>query len=98
MKLRWRHRGKPHLPVESPMIRRNDARTAIHVAWFSFELVLAPFGVGIGILCVGAFDDDFEPLARDGAKCAVGIDQVQRLKAGVHELPAPKTIARRAPA
>ena len=80
------------------MIGRNDAGTAVHVARFSLELVLAPFGVGIGILCIGAFDDDFEPFARDGAKRAVGIDQMQRLKAGVHELPARKQIARRSPA
>src|SRR6266404_8473621 len=98
MKLRWRHRGKPHLPVESPMIRRNDARTAVHIAWFSFELVLAPFGIGIGNLCVSAFDDDFEPFARDGAKCAISIEQVQWLKAGVHELTSRKQITCRAPA
>src|SRR6058998_3579682 len=41
VKLRRRHRGKPHLPVEPPMIRRDDAGTTLHVAWFSFELVLA---------------------------------------------------------
>ena len=80
------------------MIRRNNARTAVDVARFSFELVLAPFSIGIGNLCVGAFDDDFKAFARDGAKRAVGIDQVQRLKAGVHELPARKQIARRSPA
>src|SRR5882757_3454829 len=98
MKLRWRHRGKPHLPVESPMIRRHDAWAAVHVTGFAFELVLAPFGIGIGNLCVSAFDDDFEPFARDGAKCAISIDQVQWLKARVHELTSRKQIARRAPA
>src|ERR1043166_5242951 len=48
----WRHRRKPHLPVESPMIRRHDARPSIHVTWFPFELVLAPFSIDIGNLCV----------------------------------------------
>src|SRR5437660_10810361 len=90
MKLRGRHRGKPHLPVESPMIRRNNARTAVHVARFAFEFVLAPFSIGTGNLCVSSFDDYFEPFARDGTERAAGIDQMQRLKADVHELSAEK--------
>ena len=98
MKLRGRHRGKPHLPVKAPMIRRDDAGTAVHVARFAFEFVLAPFSIGVGNLCVSSFDDDFEPFARDGTERAIGIHQVQRLKAGVHQLPAGKQIARRPPA
>ena len=70
------------------MIRRDDARTTVHVARFAFEFVLAPCSRCIGKLCVGAFDDDFEAFARDGAERTVGVDEVQRLEAGVHELSA----------
>src|SRR5213592_5063877 len=96
VKLRRRHRGKPHLPVEPPMIRRDDAGTTLHVAWFSFELVLAPFRRSIGKFGVRSLDHDFKSLARHGAERAVGVDQMQRLEARIHELSARKQIACRA--
>ena len=42
VQVRGRHGGEPHLPVELPMIRRDDARRTVHVAGFSLELVFAP--------------------------------------------------------
>src|ERR1043166_4785862 len=36
--------GEPHLPVEFPMIGRDDAGPPIYIAGFAFEFVLAPFG------------------------------------------------------
>ena len=43
VKLGRRHGGEPHLPVELPMVRRDDAGWTVHVAGFSLELVFAPF-------------------------------------------------------
>jgi hypothetical protein len=43
VQVRRRHGSEPHLPVELPMIRRDDARRTVHVAGFSLELVFAPF-------------------------------------------------------
>ena len=42
MQVRGRHGSEPHLPIELPMIRRDDARRTIHVTGFSLEFVFAP--------------------------------------------------------
>src|SRR4029077_11699497 len=34
VKLESRHSSEPHLPFQLPMIRRHDARRAVHVSWF----------------------------------------------------------------
>src|SRR4029077_458903 len=43
VQVRRRHGSEPHLPVELPMIWRDDAWRTVHVAGFSLELVFAPF-------------------------------------------------------
>src|SRR4029077_6832094 len=52
-------RGKPHLPVEARLMRRNPWRTAMQVAGLVLELVGLPLDA-----VVGSLDDDLRP--RDG--------------------------------
>src|SRR5262245_12403821 len=87
VQVRRRHGGEPHLPVKLPMVRRDDARRPVHVPRFSLEFVFAPLSGSIRKFCISAFDDDFEPFARDRAECAVGVHQMQVIEAGVHQLP-----------
>ena len=53
VQFRHRHGGEPHLPIQFPMVRRDNARAPLHITGFTFELILAPFrcpiqAVGIG--------------------------------------------------
>src|SRR5215471_3258881 len=90
MQVRRRHGRKPHLPVELPMVRRHNARRPFNITGFSFEFVFAPFSGSIIKFCVSSFNHDLEPLACYGSECAVGVDEMQRLEAGVHQLPTRK--------
>ena len=80
------HGCEPHLPVEFPVPGGDEGRAATRVAGFALEFVGAPGGVVARDSGVGAFEDDFVAVAGDAAEGAVGVDEMQRLEAGVHGL------------
>jgi len=84
------HRCEPHLPVEFPVVRRNDARTTLRVAGFALELVRAR-----RLTVVAPFDDDFVTVPAHAAERAVGVDEMERLETGIHHLTRGDEIERR---
>src|SRR6266446_4351448 len=60
--------GKPHLPVESRLVRRTPTRQAFHVAGFPFEFVRQPVNP-----ISAAFKHDFAAVLRHLAKKAVTV-------------------------
>ena len=63
-------RGEPHLPVQSRLVRLDEAGTTLRVAGFPFEFVRQP-----GDAVIAALDDDF--VARPGhhAEQTVGVQR-----------------------
>ena len=81
---------------EEPIHWLNELpRTAVGVAGLAFELVLPPDRLGRQRRRVGAFDDDLVAHARDAAEGPVGVDEAQRLEAGVHALATGQQVSRR---
>src|SRR5262245_17545438 len=67
-------RGKPHLPIETRLVRRDKPRTALEVAWLVFEFVRHP-----GLPVVAAFDDDFGALCGHHGEQAVAVHAAKGL-------------------
>src|SRR5947207_6072363 len=60
--------GKPHLPVESRLVRRTPTRQAFHVAGFPFEFVRQPVNP-----ISAAFKHDFAAVLRHFSKKAIAV-------------------------
>src|SRR5206468_12710809 len=60
--------GKPHLPVESWLVRRAPTRRAFHVAGFPFKFVRQPFNP-----VSTAFKHDFAAVLRHHAEQAIAV-------------------------
>lgn len=61
--------SKPHEPVQSVVVRRNEARAAVKVPWFTQELVLLPNRLRVlGILVESALENHFSTLLGDAGK------------------------------
>src|SRR4051812_12221106 len=65
--------GKPHLPVESRLVRCTPTGRAFYVARFPFEFVKQPIN---GIRA--AFEDDFAAVLRHLPKQAIAVDNAER--------------------
>ena len=65
-------RCEPHLPIQSRLVRRDEARPAVHITRFPFEFVGVP-----GDAIVASFDDDFETLGRHHCEETVAVDQAE---------------------
>src|SRR5438445_6305497 len=78
------HGGEPDLPVNSSLVWRDEWRSQIRIARFSFEFVFLPLGVARYDRISGAFENDFIALSTDASEGAVSVHQVQRIEGIIH--------------
>lgn len=90
-----RHGREPQQPVQAQVVGGDLAGAAAGVARLGLELVLLPDGGRAGGGVVGALQDDLAPHPGDGPEGTVGVDQAQRVEAGVHQLAAAEQVAGR---
>ena len=86
IRLRHGHRRKPDLPVEPMVIWADNTGPAHRVARLALEFVFLPLRSLADDRVLGAFKNDFMAFAADAPERAVGVDQVQRVERGVHDL------------
>ena len=81
-----RHGGEPHLPVEAEVVGGDLRRALIGAGGETFVGVFFP-GSGIGgDIVISPFEHDIITLLADRSERAIGIDEVERIEGGVHDL------------
>ena len=75
-----RHRCEPDLPVDPRLIRRDERRPPIRITRLGFELVFLPFRIAGDYRVVRSLKNNFVAFAPDGAECAVGVYEIERIE------------------
>jgi hypothetical protein len=80
------HCGKPHLPVEPEVIGGDLGGGLIGACWEAFVGIFFPLGGISGDFVICSFEHNVVTFFADRTKSAVGIDEVERVEGGVHDL------------